>query len=256
MPPSRLRLTVACLLAALLPTSALRLSAPTTRRSALGTLVGGAAVAALPIQSAPAANCLGKCVDEDAERRRAERIAIQTGSNVSSNEKFSNGVQGLIEKSIRNAEASNGRPLTDEEKDAIAVKVRALSPDTVVVCAAHTLLLPMCERCEPLHTKRFTEQRTWHACACAGNLPQEEGEGAVWHRAVSCHVLVVGQHTTVISCRIAVGRCCRSGPRALYGRCERMDAVRTAAGIWRQPVRVRAVASRGVRGSERVCGGP
>ena len=121
---------IACLLAS---SDALRVNA-VTRRSAV---FGGAAVA-LPMQSAMAA-CLGKCADPDAERRAAERLAIQTGSAAStayaSNERFSDGVEGLIEKSIRNAEANNysGTPLTDADKAAIAAKVRAMAPDTVTV---------------------------------------------------------------------------------------------------------------------------
>ena len=128
------RLSIACLLAALSPTAALRLSAPGTRRSAIASLCGGAAVAVLPMQSARAETCLGKCVDPEAERRKAERLAIQTGSANQSNEKFADGVEGLIQKSIRNAEAANnGVPLSEEEKATIAAKVRSMSPDSVVV---------------------------------------------------------------------------------------------------------------------------
>jgi hypothetical protein len=76
----------------------------------------------------------GKCVDPDAERRKAERLAIQTGSDAS--EKgvtFSNGVQGLIERSIRNEELANGgAPLSEERKAEIAAKVRALAPSDEV----------------------------------------------------------------------------------------------------------------------------
>ena len=64
-------------------------------------------------------------------RRKAERLAIQTGSGRAPEEKgvsFSSGVQGLIERTIRTEELASGKPLSEERKAQIAAKVRALAP--------------------------------------------------------------------------------------------------------------------------------
>jgi len=85
----------------------------------------------LPIQHVQAA-CFGKCETEDDARRKAERIAIQTGSGSYSVEQkgveFSSGVKGLIEKTIRAEELQSGAPLSEERKAQIDAKIRALSP--------------------------------------------------------------------------------------------------------------------------------
>ena len=128
--------TLNCLIiAAMVPTTAaLRPSASglATRRSAVANIFGAAAVVTLPTLPARAA-CFGKCEDaEEAERKQAERLAIQTGSRAVAKQEerqFSSGVEGLIERSIYNAEQENGgQPLSEQRKAQIAAKVKALSP--------------------------------------------------------------------------------------------------------------------------------
>ena len=129
-------IAMACMVAA---SVGLRLPSPqtVTRRSAMAA----AAVAVLPAQAAFAEFCFKKCDDPDAERRKAERIAIQTGTytgsatvavaapTVASSQM--SGIEGLIDMSIRNEEAATGAPLSDARKAQIAASVRRLAPDEV-----------------------------------------------------------------------------------------------------------------------------
>ena len=113
-----------CLVAASLAPAAAALHVPEalTRRTALKNVGAAMAAAALPLQ-ANAEVCLGKCPEDPT--KKAERLAIQTGAQEANAQVYSSGVEGLIQMSIRNAEAANGgTPLTDYEKAQIATKVR------------------------------------------------------------------------------------------------------------------------------------
>ena len=144
-----MRAAMICL-AAVIASSAAGLHMPsadpssTTRRLVIANVVGGATALTLPGQDALAA-CFGKCNDPDLERRTAERLAIQTGTSSKSVAKeepgatFSTGLDGLIERSIRNEELALGQKLSEESKAQIAAKVRRLAPSDKVSAASRAL---------------------------------------------------------------------------------------------------------------------
>ena len=124
-----MRQALLCVVAAVLtPTAALRLPyEAVTRRSAL-SFGGAALVAVLPAQAALAETCLGKCSGEE-ERRKAERIAIQTGAaKPGAPTTQLSGVEGLIDMTIKREEAERGEPLSELRKEQIRAKIVALSP--------------------------------------------------------------------------------------------------------------------------------
>ena len=129
---TNMRSALLCLSALVSAASGLKLSAAPvgdmTRRSAITGFLGGTVALGLPA-AALAETCFGKCVDPDAERKKAERIALQTGTFAAKDERveYSSGVDGLIERSIASEEQSKGAPLTEERKAQIAAKVRSLS---------------------------------------------------------------------------------------------------------------------------------
>ena len=125
-----MREALLCLVAAALaPTSALRLPyEAVTRRSALNFGGSAALLAVLPAQSALAETCLGKCAGEE-ERRKAERIAIQTGAaKPGAPTTQLSGVEGLIDMTIKREEAERGEPLSEVRKEQIRAKIQALTP--------------------------------------------------------------------------------------------------------------------------------
>ena len=163
-------------------TFALRLSEPElmTRRGAVASMFSGMAALAPQTQIANAETCFGKCTD-DAERRKAERLAIQTGTSSKSDNsgiKFSDGVQGLIEKSIYNEELALGGPVSAERKAQIAAKVTALAGAKPVraatVSAAPFTYRLFCLVTIPSRTRSF-----------AGK-PDKKEEGQVRLRATRC----------------------------------------------------------------------
>ena len=130
-PDVAMRTFIVCLGAMISSGLALRVPVPdtVTRRGAIRTtLFGGAAVLALPTQHALAASVFQD--SDDLERRRAERLAIQTGQSkkVSDTTAYSPGVEGLIERSIANEELALGQKLSEDRKAEIAAKVRKLAP--------------------------------------------------------------------------------------------------------------------------------
>ena len=162
-----------------------------TRRSVVANLFGGAATLVLPRQHAQAAFQ----DEEEMARRKAERLAIQTGSGRAPEEKgvsFSSGVQGLIERTIRTEELASGKPLSEERKAQIAAKVRALAPAegvrghlNALSCISHTLP-PMTElaffsvdRKAPARRRRasLTDRRGGHAHTCRWRARPCSGQG-------------------------------------------------------------------------------
>merc|ERR1712086_849087 len=110
-----------------LPNAVLSLRFPSevvTRRHALANI--GAVAFAVPIQSAVAETCWGKCEDP---ARKAERLAIQTGTAgataVTSN---LSGVEGLIDMTIKREEKERGEQLSEVRKEQIRSKILALTP--------------------------------------------------------------------------------------------------------------------------------
>jgi hypothetical protein len=95
-----------------------------TRRHALANI--GAVALAIPVQAAVAETCWGKCEDE---ARKAERLAIQTGTNAATAVTTNlSGVEGLIDMTIKREEKERGEPLSDVRKDQIRAKITAMAP--------------------------------------------------------------------------------------------------------------------------------
>jgi hypothetical protein len=107
-----LSLLLICLTA---PGEALRV--PVSRRSVstLATLLPAPAFAEA---------CMGKCADPDAERKAAERRAIQMGSSSGKPDSFAS----MVEKAVAQREAALGMSMSDSEKKALEVRMRAAYP--------------------------------------------------------------------------------------------------------------------------------
>ena len=71
-----------------------------------------------------AETCLGKCADPEAERKAAERRAIQQGSSSKPPPSFAE----MVAQSIAQREASLGMSMSDNEKSALEAKMRAAYP--------------------------------------------------------------------------------------------------------------------------------